>query len=97
MWFLRYYLDDATYSARDFYPDDKLGTHCWDVMGWMWNQKIQSFNSVGVVTYGGKHSAATIQYSLIDMATTEAQVAANLDSWYAELDANINQIKTEMD
>lgn len=93
MWFLRYFLDDSTYSARDFYPQEE----CWEVMGWMWNQKIQSFNSVGVLTYGGKHSAATIQYSLIDEATTTAQVASNLDSWYAELEANINQIKTEME
>ena len=93
MWFLRYFLDDATYSARDFYPSEE----CWEVMGWMWNQKIQSFNSVGVVTYGGKHSAATIQYSLIDEATTKSQVASNLESWYAELQANIDQIKTEMD
>ena len=93
MWFLRYYLDDATYSARDFYPTEE----CWEVMGWMWNQKIQSFNSVGVVTYGGKHSAAAIQYTLIDGAATKSAVAANLEEWYAELQANIDQIKTEMD
>ena len=96
MWFLRYFLDDATYSARDFYPDDTLGTHCWEVMGWMWNQKIQSFNSVGVLTYGGKHSAATVQYSLIDEATTKAQVASNLESWYSEIQANIDAINNEM-
>ena len=96
MWFLRYYLDDSTYSARDFYPDDQLGTHCWEVMGWMWNQKIQSFNSVGVVTYGGKHSAATIQYSLIDEAATKAAVKTNLDKWYAEIDANITAIVNEL-
>ena len=97
MWFLRYFLDDATYSARDFYPDDELGTHCWEVMGWMWNQKIQSFNSVGVVTYGGKHSAASVQYSLIDEATTKSQVKSNLDGWYAEIQTNIDAINSEMD
>lgn len=97
MWFLRYFLDDATYSARDFYPDDKLGTHCWEVMGWMWNQKIQSFNSVGVVTYGGKHSAASVQYSLIDEATTIGMVASNLESWHSEIQANIDAINSEMD
>ena len=93
MWFLRYYLDDATYSARDFYPDDELGTHCWEVMGWMWNQKIQSFNSVGVITYGGKHSAASVQYSLIDEATTKGQLKSNLESWYAEVQSNIDAIQ----
>lgn len=97
MWFLRYFLDDATYSARDFYPDDKLGTHCWEVMGWMWNQKIQSYNSVGVITYGGKHNAASVQYDLIDAATTKSQLKSNLDGWYAEIQANIEAINTEMD
>ena len=92
MWFLRYYLDDATYGDRDFYPTEE----CWEIMDWMWNQKIQSYNSVGVVTYGGKQSAYAIQYSLIDDATTKAQVASNLDSWYVELQININQIEAEM-
>jgi len=97
MWFLRYFLDDYTYSARDFYPDDELGTHCWDVMSWMWNQKIQSYNSVGVVCYGGKHNAWSIQYSLIDEATTRGQVQSNLESWYTEIQTNIEAINSEMD
>ncbi len=93
MWFLRYFLDDATYSARDFYPSEE----CWEVMGWMWNQKIQSYNSVGVVTYGGKNTAWTIQYYVIDEATTKTQVQPNLESFYAEIQTNIDQINTEMD
>ena len=92
MWWLRYHLDDSTYSARDFYANEES----WEVMGWMWNQKVQSFNSVGVLTYGGKYSAATIQYDLIDMAATKAAVKTNLDKWYAELDANINAILNEL-
>ena len=92
MWWLRYHLDDSKYSARDFYANEES----WEVMGWMWNQKVQSFNSVGVLTYGGKYSAATIQYDLIDMASTKAAVKTNLDKWYAELDANITAIVNEL-
>lgn len=93
MWFLRYYLDDSAYGARDFYPTEQ----CWDVMGWMWNQKIQSYNSVGVITYGGKHSSTAIQYKLIDDAETKSQISSNLEEWSAEIDANIKQIKEELD
>ena len=92
MWWLRYHLDDSKYSARDFYPSEE----CWEVMGWMWNQKVQSYNSVGVVCYGGKYTAWSIQYSVIDEATTKAAVKTNLDKWYAELDANITTIENEL-
>ncbi len=93
MWFLRYYLDDSAYGSKDFYPSDE----CWEVMQWMSNQKIQSYNSVGVVSYGGKYNAWSIQYSVIDEATTRAQVASNLESWYAEIQTNIDAINSEMD
>ena len=92
MWWLRYHLDDSKYSARDFYANEES----WEVMGWMWNQKVQSFNSVGVITYGGKYSQDPIQYDLIDMATTKAAVKTNLDKWYAEIDININAILNEL-
>ena len=92
MWWLRYHLDDSKYSARDFYPKEE----CWEVMGWMWNQKVQSYNSVGVVCYGGKYTAWSIQYDVIDGATTKAQVKTNLDKWYAEIDANIETIVNEL-
>jgi hypothetical protein len=92
MWWLRYHLDDSKYSARDFYPLEE----CWEVMGWMWNQKVQSFNSVGVITYGGKYTTDPIQYSVIDMATTKAAVKTNLDSWFSEIETNINAIENEL-
>ena len=92
MWYLRYYLDDSNYGERDFYPTEE----CWEVMGWMSNQKVQSYNSVGVVCYGGKYTAWSIQYSVIDEATTKAAVKTNLDKWYAELDANIETIENEL-
>ena len=93
MWFLRYFLDDSNYSARDFYPSEE----CWEVMGWMWNQKIQSYNSVGVITYGGKHTAWSVQYNLIDEAATKAQLKANLEEWHSEIQTNIDAINSEMD
>ena len=92
MWWLRYHLDDTKYSSRDFYPKEE----CWELMSWMWNQKVQSYNSVGVVCYGGKYTAWSIQYSVIDEATTKAAVKTNLDKWYAELDANITTIENEL-
>ena len=92
MWWLRYHLDDATYSSRDFYANEES----WEVMGWMWNQKVQSYNSVGVISYGGKYDAWSIQYSVIDEATTKAAIKTNLDKWYAELDANITNIENEL-
>lgn len=92
MWFLRYFLDDYNCSSRDFYPQDE----CWEIMSWMWNQKIQSFNSVGVLAYGGKWSAASIQYTVIDEAATRAAVKTNLESWHAELQTNIDKILTEL-
>ena len=92
MWWLRYHLDDSKYSARDFYANEES----WEVMGWMWNQKVQSYNSVGVVCYGGKYTAWSIQYDVIDGATTKAAVKTNLDKWYAEIDANIETILNEL-
>ncbi len=93
MWFLRYYLDDKAYGSADFYPSKE----CWEVMEWMSGQKIQSYNSVGVVSYGGKYNAWSIQYSVIDEATTKSQVKSNLDSWYSEIQTNIDQINSEME
>lgn len=91
-WYLRYFLDDYNYSSRDFYPKDE----CWEVMKWMWDQKIQSFNSVGVLTYGGEYDAASIQYSLLDEADTKAKLASNLQSWDAVLQTNIDKIESEL-
>ena len=92
MWYLRYNLDDTHYGERDIYAKEE----CWEVMGWMSNQKVQSYNSVGVVCYGGKYNAWSIQYDVIDGATTKAQVKTNLDKWYAEIDANIETIVNEL-
>ena len=92
MWYLRYNLDDTNYGERDMYSKEE----CWEVMGWMSTQKVQSYNSVGVVCYGGKYTAWSIQYSVIDQATTKAAVKTNLDKWYAELDANIQTIENEL-
>ena len=91
-WYLRYFLDDYNYSARDFYPTDE----CWEVMKWMWDQKIQSYNSVGVLTYGGEYTAYTIQYDLVDDADTKAKLKANLQKWEGVLSTNINKIENEL-
>ena len=92
MWWLRYHMDDSRYGDRSFYPK----AECWEVMSWMSAQKIQSYNSVGVISYGGKYNAYTIQYDVIDLATTHAAIKTNLDKWYAELDTNITTIENEL-
>jgi len=93
-WYLRYFLDDYHYSARDFYPSDE----CWEVMKWMWDQPIQSYNSVGVLTYGGEYTdksaaAYEIPYSLVDEADTPAKLKSNLQSWEGTLSKNIEKIE----
>ena len=95
-WYLRYYLDDYNNPIiRDsLYPTDH--PECWEIMNWMWDQPIQSYNSVGVLTYGGEYGAYSIQYSLVDEADTKAKVKSNLDQWYGVLDANIAKIENEL-
>ena len=95
-WYLLYYLNDYSNPDMrdDFYPSDK--PECWEVMKWMWDQTIQSYNSVGILTYGGEHTAYTIQYSLVDEADTKAKMKSNLDTWYSVLDANIAKIENEL-
>jgi len=94
-YYLCYYLDDSHNAdmLAKFYPTNK--PECWEVMNWMWDQTIQSYNSVGVLTYGGEHTAYTIQYSLVDEADTKAKMKSNLDTWYSVLDANIKKIENE--
>jgi len=95
-WFLRYYLDDSNNPDMldDFYPSDK--PECWEVMNWMWDQTILSYNSVGILSYGGEYTAYSIQYSLVDESDTKAKMKSNLDTWYSVLDANINKIESEL-
>ncbi len=91
MWWLRFYLDDAYYD-RDLLANEQ----CWEVLQWMSEQKIQSYNSVGVIAYGGKYNPWSIQYSVIDEAATKAAIQTNLHSWHAEIEQNINAIESEL-
>ena len=91
MWWLRFYLDDAHYD-RDLLANEQ----CWEVLQWMSEQKIQSYNSVGVISYGGKYNAWSIPYSVIDEATTKAAIQTNLHSWHAEIEQNISVIESEL-
>ena len=95
-YYVLYYLDDSNNPdmLKDFYPADH--PECWEVMNWMWDQTIQSYNSVGVLTYGGEYTAYSIQYSLVDEATDKSKMKSNLDTWISVLDANIKKIETEL-
>ena len=89
-WFLRYWLDDAQFKSADFYPKEE----CWEVMNWMWEQKIESFNSMGVLGYGGEYDAANMQPLIMEGGI--ANIKNNLDSWYGIAESNIKKIETEM-
>ena len=91
MWYLRYYLDDYNYGDRAVLANE----NCWEVTNWMWNQKIQSYNSAGVLSYGGKLTSTSIQYYIVHTAATKAQVKTNLVAWEAELDEQISKIMNE--
>ncbi|MBQ4333072.1 MAG: hypothetical protein IJC33_04790 [Clostridia bacterium] len=90
-WFLRFYLDDKAYTSNDFYPSKE----CWDLIDALWEQDIQSFNSIGVLTYGGEYGMASVQYNLLEEAPTRSQVKSNIDAWYSVFNANINKILNE--
>lgn len=91
-WYLRYFLDDKAYAREGYYSKSE----CWDVMDWMWKQKIQSYNSVGILSYGGDYTAGSVQFSLIDQSNSKAKLKSNLDSWYGVFDTNIKKITSEM-
>ena len=92
MWWLRYYLDDAHYADRDFLANEQ----CWEVLQWMSQQKVQSYNSVGVLTYGGNYNPWSIQYSVIDEAATKTAIQTNLHDWYDTFEYNISAIESEL-
>lgn len=94
-WYLRYYLDDAHNPLMaDFYPADH--PECREVIDAMWEQPMQSYNSVGVLTCGDdEYTAWTIQYSLVDEADTKAYMKANLDQWYGVFDWRIDDLENQ--
>ena len=91
-WYIRYWLDDTQYGDPEFYSKDE----CWEVMNWMWNQKVQSFNSMGVFGYGGEYTAAGLQYEILGDGASISSLKSNLDSWYSVAEANIDKIESEM-
>ena len=91
MWYLRYYLDDGANASQDLYPQED----CFEVLNWMWNQPIQSFNSYATITYSGKHSANFMMTGLVDETYIRARVKAELESWYEDTQASIDAIQAE--
>ena len=89
-WLLRYWLDDAQFKEADFYTKEES----WEVMNWMWEQEIESFNSMGILGYGGEYNAANMQPYI--MGDGLAAIKSNLDSWYGVAQSNIEKIETEM-
>ncbi len=89
-WFLRFWLDDTQFKPADFYTKEES----WEVMNWMWEQEIESFNSMGILGYGGEYSAANMQPYI--MGDGLAAIKSNLDSWYGVAQGNIEKIETEM-
>lgn len=88
IWYLHYYLGDAYFAETDVFPTNEAK----EVVDWMWTQKMQSFNSVGILTYGGAYTADAIQEQLINESLNKAMVYVNLDSWYKPLNAQIDAV-----
>lgn len=88
IWYLHYYLGDAYFVETDVFPTNEAK----EVVDWMWTQKMQSFNSVGILTYGGAYTADAIQEQLINESLNKAMVYVNLDSWYKPLNAQIDAV-----
>ena len=61
-WYLRYYLDDFNidFVRDDFYDPDH--PECYEIIEWMWNQEIQSYNAFGVLKYGGWDDISLTSY-----------------------------------
>jgi hypothetical protein len=93
MWWLRYYLDDATYGKRNAVADEQ----CWEVLQWMSEQKAKSYNSVATVCYSGRIMPQTMQQigfgNIID-EYGHAAIKVNLQKWYEEVEQNIIAIES---
>ena len=93
MWWLRYYLDDATYGNRNAVADEQ----CWEVLQWMSEQKAKSYNSVATVCYSGRITPKSMQWmgwSVIDEYSGHASIKTTLHRWYEEVEKNIAAIES---
>ena len=93
MWWLRYYLDDATYGKRNAVADEQ----CWEVLQWMSEQKAKSYNSVATVCYSGVITPQTMQHIGLGNIIDEygpAAIKVNLQKWYNEVEQNIAAIES---
>ena len=93
IWYLHYYLGDAYFSDTNVFPVDEGA----EVMAWMWEQRMQSFNAAGVLTHGGAYTADAIAHKIINESASKAMVYVNLDAWYKPLNTQINAIVAEAD
>ena len=93
VWYLHYYLGDAYFSDTNVFPVDEGA----EVMAWMWEQRMQSFNAAGVLTHGGAYTADAIAHKIINESASKAMVYVNLDAWYKPLNTQINAIVAEAD
>ena len=91
VWYLHYYLGDAYFSETDVFPVAEGA----EVVNWMWTQRMQSYNSVGTLTYGGAYTADAISQKIINESASKAMVYVNLDSWYKPINAQIDAIMSE--
>ena len=92
MWWLRYYLD-SKYLPRDIYAKEES----WEIMNWVSDQKIQSFNCFATVCYSGAATKWTVEYlawNTVDESTTKAAIKTYLNKWYYEVEQNIIAIES---
>ena len=89
MWWLRYYLDDAHFTDRAA----TITADCVEVLDGMYEQRMQSFNSAGPISYGNVYSLADVESSIIVDAKTKAMILTQLRSWENLINSSISDVQ----
>lgn len=89
-YWLRYWLDES------FDPADKplwVNNQVKSVNNWLWEQKKQFTNFMGIVNYGGNYNWESMTNEL--STTSSSNIKSVLDSWSGTIDKNIQKLEKE--
>ena len=89
-YWLRYWLDES------FDPADKplwANTQVKEVNNWLWEQKKQFTNFMGIINYGDNYNWESMVNELSTVASSN--IKSILDAWSGTIDKNIQKIEKE--
>lgn len=89
-YWLRYWLDES------FDPADKplwANTQVKEVNNWLWEQKKQFTNFMGIINYGANYNWESMVNELSTVASSN--IKSILDAWSGTIDKNIQKIEKE--